>query len=281
MQHTLFNSSQGPVTGADFKRALLNVGAAECDVLYIHTDMTFGLPALPRKSLLSELLDLILNLDVKTLIFPLFTFSFCNGEIYDPFTSKSQMGAINEFARKSGLGFRTLDPLLSVYVIGDPLNLALPPGKESIGKDSSYDRLHKSGKDIKFLFFGADMSACFTYTHYMEAILNVPYRYPREFQGEIFLDGKLTPCTAILHSTYANCRLNPEPVTHNTMLAANQLHKCAVGDNGLCCFSERDAFNSLSAMIENNPLCLTDGSFDPSAKITTYNPSGQRVVSVL
>lgn len=281
MNPLLFKDAQSEVKRNDLKSALLKVGVADCDVLYTHTDMTFGLPALPRKALLEELLALFLELGVKTLIFPTFTFSFCNNEIYDPLTSKSQMGAINEYMRKSGLGFRTLDPLLSVYVIGDPLNLNTRPGVESIGRDSTYDRLHNSGKEIKFLFFGADMSACFTYTHYMEALLNVPYRYPRKFLGKIMQGGQLEESAAILHTTYSNCVLNPVPITHNTMLAANQLHKQRVGAGSLCCFAEKDAFNTLSSMLSENELCLTDGSYDPAENRADYNRAGVRVVSVL
>lgn len=281
MDNILFNSSHGSVKKSDFRTALQKTRAGECDVLYVHTDMTFGLPALPRRALLTELLQLLLDLNVRTLIFPTFTFSFCNNEIYDPETSKSQMGAINEFARKSGAGARTLDPLLSVYVIGDPLNLLEKPGVESIGVDSSYDRLHRSGQDVNFLFFGADMSACFTYTHYMEALKGVPYRYPRQFEGQIRINGELQPATAILHSTYSNCCLNPVPITHNAMQAAGMLHKKEVGDNGLCCFSEKDGYRAISALIEENPFCFTDGKFDINQKDTAYNRGGQRVVSVL
>lgn len=281
MDSVLFKSVQGDVRNGDFKAALQKIGASECDVLYVHTDMTFGLPVLPRKALLEEILAIFLDLGVKTLIFPTFTFSFCNNEIYDPLASKSQMGAINEFARKSGLGLRTLDPLLSVYVIGDPLNLDNEPGIESIGKDSTYDRLHNSGEDVKFLFFGADMSACFTYTHYMEAIMNVPYRYPRKFEGKIKLEGREKSADAILHTTYSNCALNPVPVTRNMMSAAKQLHIRQLGDGNLCCFSEEDAFNTLSSMLDKDIFCLTDGKFDLNKKETAYNIYRNRVVSVL
>lgn len=281
MSPILFKNGNENITSENILNSLRQVGAADCDALYIHTDMTFGLPAMGRKQLLTAILDIFLKLDVPTLVFPTFTFSFCNNEIYDPATSKTPMGAINEFARKTGLGFRTEDPLLSIYVIGARLNLDMPPGIESIGVDSSYDRLHNSGKNIKFLFFGADMSACFTYTHYMEAILNVPYRYPRKFNGFIRKAGESTPAEALLHTTYGNCVLNPEPVTRNTMQARGQLREVPIGGSLICCFSEKDAHETLGEMITANPFCFTDGTFDEDKKNTDYNIAGIHVKSVM
>lgn len=277
---TLFHSQAGDVTDSGILDALEACGAADCDVLYIHTGMGFGLPATGRKKLLGGLLDIFQGLGVETLVFPTFTFSFCNNEPFDIDKSPTPMGTLNEFARKSGLGVRSADPLLSVYVIGKDPGLTSDLGPYSIGEGSSYDRLHKCGKKVKFLFFGTDMRNCFTYTHYIEAVVRVPYRYDREFSGRIVRNGIECPTSVWLYSTYANCRLNPVPVVHDFMEQEGMLHKAPVGEDALCCFDEKDSYDAVTTLLHRDPLCLTDGSFREEEKDTRYNINGERIVSV-
>lgn len=282
MDRVLFSSPAGDVTCDSLANTLRSVGAAECDVLYIHTDMTFGLPAkgIRRNELLQDLFDILQGLGVETLVFPTFTFSFCNGEIYDVQNSKTPMGALNEFVRKSGRGVRTLDPLLSVYVIGNRLNLVDNLGRQSIGKDSNYDRLHSCGKEVRFLFFGADMRQCFTYVHYLEAIIGIPYRYNRTFTGSIIDDGRILHNQEVeLYSLYANARLNPVPVVYNAMKECGHLSIDTAGSGSICCFKEKDAWNVLARLLHEEPLILTDGNFNPEIKDMTYQ-HGSRIVSV-
>lgn len=280
MDTILFKSRSGALSMRQLTEALRTVNASECDVLYIHTDMTFGLPAMKRGQVLAALLDCLESLKVPSLVFPAFTFSFCNNEIFDVQNSHTPMGALNEFVRKTGRGIRSVDPLLSIYVLGDPLNLTDNLGPSSIGKNSSYDRLHNCGKEVRFLFLGADMRECFTYTHYMEALLGVPYRYDREFSGTVVDGEKQWESRVTLYSTYANCRLNPKAVVHDTMKQLGQLEFAPAGDGRLCCFREKAAFETISELLHKDRLCLTDGTFNPAIRDTTYNPAGERIVSV-
>ena len=277
---TLFHSSTGDVADKDIREAILATGAGECDILYIHTGMSFGLPAVGRKELLGSLLNIFQGLGVETLVFPTFTFSFCNNEVYDIQKSPTAMGALNEFARKSGLGKRSADPLLSVYVLGNDPGLTENLSAYSIGKGSSYDKLHESGKKAKFFFFGADMRDCFTYTHYLEAIVGVPYRYDREFSGLVVNDGIESPASVFLYSTYANCRLNPVPVVHDVMEKRGMLHKGVIGDGAICCLDEKDGYEVIAELLHKDPLFLTDGTFKPEEKDTRYNVNGERITSV-
>ena len=281
MDTPLFTSQSGVISPRTIRDALHAVRAQECDVLYIHTGMRFGTPAggISRKALLGSLLDALESLGVGTLIFPTFTFSFCNNEAYDRQKSPSQMGALNEFARKSGKGVRSADPLLSVYVIGKRTDLAENLSQYSIGEGSNYDKLHRCGEKVKFLFFGADMRECFTYTHYMEAILKSPYRYNREFSGTIIDNGQSRPATCYLYSSYANCTLNPEPVVYSEMKRRSQLLYTGLGDGTVLTLEEQDGFATIAELLEKDPYCLTDGTFDPARADRTYDNS-VRVVSV-
>lgn len=191
MEIELFKDSQGIVyTLKDVVTSLKKLGADDADLLYIHTDIGFGKPLLKRKEFVAKLYEAITILGVKTLIFPTYTFSFCNNEVYDIKNSKSSMGMLNEYARKQESSFRTDDPLLSVTVIGEVPEEFYELSKYSCGKGSSFEILTKSDKNM-ILFFGAKPTECFTFLHYVEAVYNVPYRYNRKFSGDVIIDGEL------------------------------------------------------------------------------------------
>ncbi|MEC4566069.1 AAC(3) family N-acetyltransferase [Paenibacillus sp. CMAA1739] len=173
-------------TGEDILNKLKEVGAHECDVLFVHTDVAFGIinPGLKRKQYLGCLYEILQELNVGTLVFPAFTFSFCNKEIYDVKNSRTFMGALNEYIRNQPGVVRSIDPILSMISAGDKANLFDHIGKNSLGINSAYDILHQQ-ENVKFLFFGAEIGECFTYIHYVEDIMRVPYRFDMSFSGAI------------------------------------------------------------------------------------------------
>ncbi len=187
----LFKTENGSWISDDLiKDKLTNMGAHDCDVLYIHSALNFGLPNMEIKNrqLLQCILDMIESLNVSTIVMPTFTFSFCNGKSYDPVTSKSKMGALNEFFRKQDGVIRSNDPLMSVAVKGEDTSLATNVGTHSISDGSTFDMIHhKTG--VKFLFFGPRIGDCLTYMHYLEWLFDVDYRYIRHFIGDVIEGG--------------------------------------------------------------------------------------------
>ena len=174
------------VKAGDLLNKLEKAGAHDCSILYMHTALSFGIPnpELSKTDLLNALFEIISELKVPTLIVPTFTFSFCSGLDFDVTNTKSKMGVLNEFIRKQSDAIRSVDPLMSVSLIGADKDLAQGIGHVSIGKDSTFDKLHNR-KGVKFLFFGTRLGDCFTYMHYIEAFVNSHYRYNRDFTGTI------------------------------------------------------------------------------------------------
>lgn len=187
----LFQDHNGNwLTNLDLLNVLKEIGADQCDTLFIHTSLTFGTPnpELKKKELLNELLNVIKELNVRNVCMPTYTFSFCNGKNYNPAKSVSRMGALNEFFRKQEGVVRSVDPLMSVAMLGEDKELVLEIGHSSCGNNSTYDKLrHRDG--VKFLFLGAKIGDCFTYMHYLEWLYGVDYRYERKFRGEVVIDG--------------------------------------------------------------------------------------------
>ena len=189
-KHNLFKFGNQDINSEDILNILVNFNADQCDVLYIHTGMQFGMPnlELSRTELLDSLANILYKLDVPTLIMPSYTFSFCNDEVYDIASTRSSMGALNEHLRTKHKWKRSYDPLMSNILFGDKQELIDDIGKHSVGEGSTFDLLAKSGLKIKFLFLGPRVHDCFTFMHYLEAIEKVPYRYNYEFEGTI-VDG--------------------------------------------------------------------------------------------
>ena len=191
MSNHLFKHDGGLIAPSDFKDALRRLKADQCDVLYIHTGMQFGLPNLElgRAGVLEAMAGVLYSLGVSTLIMPSYTFSFCGGHPFDREKSISPMGALNEYLRIRHQWVRSCDPLMSNILYGQERGLINQIGKESVGRGSTFDLLSHLNVKVKFLFLGPRVHDCFTYMHYLEAIKLVPYRYNVKFKG-LIIDGE-------------------------------------------------------------------------------------------
>lgn len=177
-----------PLYKDSFINALRTVGACDCNVLFIHSDVMFGSmnPDLTRRELTDSLLSIFDCLNVENIIMPVFSYSFNNGKSFDIKKSRSLMGSLSEAFRRADGVYRTVDPICSFAIKGkiteDFKNFKNT--NNSLGKNSYYDFLDKQ-EDVKYCFFGANLADCFTYVHHVECILNVPYRFDMHFTGTI------------------------------------------------------------------------------------------------
>jgi aminoglycoside 3-N-acetyltransferase len=191
LEKYLFKNQGQLFSASDLQDTLRHLGADECDVLYIHTGMQFGLPNLQlgRSVVLESLAEILYGLGVSTLIMPSYTFSFCGGQEFDREKSVSSMGALNEYMRTRHHWMRSCDPLMSNILFGQERGLLTEIGKNSVGRGSTFDLLSSLNAKVKFLFLGPRIHDCFTYMHYLEAIKQVPYRYDFTFNG-LIIDGE-------------------------------------------------------------------------------------------
>ncbi|MGA2327261.1 MAG: AAC(3) family N-acetyltransferase [Bryobacteraceae bacterium] len=242
---TLFFSSDGSaVTASDLRGCLERAGAGGASCLFIHSELSFGAPnpELGRSGLLHSLLEAVLELKTPTICVPTFTFSFCNGEVYDVRRSRSHMGAFNEFVRKHPDAVRSADPLMSCAALGTGLSIVRDIGTHSVGRESTFDLLHRSG-GARFLFLGAKPALCFTYVHYVEAIRGVPYRYHREFTGTaIGADGNSREATYTLYVRYPGVVPSGRGELERHLTQLGLLRKARCGDSEIAVVDEEAAF---------------------------------------
>ncbi len=239
----------------DVKRALIETGAADCETLFIHSDVMFGRPApgFKRKEYLSTLYEIVADLGVNNLIIPTFTYSFCNNEDYDIAKSKTSMGAFNEYARKLDGRYRTDDPLLSVSVPLDLKNKFDHVSEHSLGNGSALDIIHQMD-GVKFLFFGAEMADCFTYVHYVEKMMDVPYRFDMAFEGNvIYPDGRTVHRHQSIHTQCYGVKLPPKYCYfEDEMEEKGYLKKKRIADKYIACLSENDVYREIQQHIEKD-----------------------------
>lgn len=274
---TLFVDKDGNrVSDLDIENALVATGAHKCDTLFIHSDIMFGslVQGIKRNELLSVLFDQIKKLNVRNIIVPTFTYSFPNGEDYDVLNSRTSMGVFNEYVRKLDGRYRTDDPLLSVSV---PESLQDTFGRvscHSLGEGSALDIIHQMG-NVSFLFFGAEMSECFTYVHYVEKILDVPYRFDMSFEGNvIYPDGTVKRRNQTIHTQCRGAVLPPKyEHFESEMEDRGYLKKKRIGDRYIACLSEKDAYREIRDHILNDISYFLSVPFNEADMVKEYTYS--------
>lgn len=267
----LFRTQGGAwVTNSTILKALEQSGAADAKLLYIHSGLTLGLPnpEISRAGLLESIFESITALAVPTICMPAFTFSFCNGLDYNVQTSPSKMGALNEYVRKLPQAERSSDPLMSSVVVGDDLELIRDLGTFSIGENSTFDKLHRRGRAVKFVFIGTSVRECFTYTHYVEERLHVPYRYNRKFSGTITDGEKTWASEYTLFVRYRGVVPSSDGLLQNTLAESGALRISECGDSSISCVGEPEAYDLIAQQITSNVNCYLE--HDPQDRNTEF-----------
>lgn len=251
-QHNLFQAASGRwITNRDVLECVQDVNARECDLLFVHSEMSFGVPSadLGRRGLLEALVEVLWATGVRTLAMPTFTFSFCNGTPYDRQRSKSQMGALNEFFRRLPDAERSRDPLMSVTVSGTDMSIIGDLPHTSLGRGSTFDRIHRLGDRVRFLFLGVSPAKCFTYTHYVEKCLAVPYRYDREFTGKVIDSGAEREEAWTLFVRYGGVEPTKSMKFLNAMRSQRVMNEVVCGDSFIASIAEPEGYKAVEARL--------------------------------
>lgn len=257
----LFLTKSGSwVTNKSMIETLLSIKADKSDTLFIHTALSFGLPnpQLKKKELLGELLNVIKALGVKTICMPTFTFSFPNGQDYNPATSASRMGVLNEFFRKQEGVIRSVDPLMSVALMGEDTELVTGIGHVSCGENCTFDKL-RHRDNVKFLFLGPKIGDCLTYMHYLEWLYGVDYRYNRVFRGNVTIGGKTSVEEYALFVRYNGVSATDASYKYEQIMYDNGtalITPC--GDGSISIVDEKSASTEYKKCLELDPYYFVE-----------------------
>lgn len=117
-----------------------------------------------------------------TLLIPTFHFDFSNKGAYDYKRTPCSSGALGNAALQRKDFRRTMHPMHSFCVWGkDQELLCGMQNRNSFGKDSPFAYMKED--HVTQVMLGTDYSQSMTFVHYVEALVNVPYRFYKQFSG--------------------------------------------------------------------------------------------------
>ena len=162
------------------------------DVVYIHSSFnSFNKKFHPK--ILIQVLDYLVG-DNGTLILPTYTPQFCEQfnkygiGFYDVKNSISKMGVLTEYLRKQPDVIRTICPIYSVAIKGHNASLLGNVETDNVlGCDSIFSWLYLF--DTTIINIGLPHNRSWTFTHHIEEMQKVNYRFHKIFSGYI-MDGE-------------------------------------------------------------------------------------------
>ena len=141
----------------DLVNALKYVGLKPGDMVFSHSNIGyFGLPEGERS--VNNAFQTIVNAFLEvigaegTLVVPTFSYSFSQGQDFDPDKTPSSCGVFTELLRTLPDSCRSEEPNISVTAIGqkaEKVTQKLP--KNAYGYDSFFDRFYNLGEDYTII----------------------------------------------------------------------------------------------------------------------------------
>ena len=175
---------------AEIRDTLASLDIPRNRVVIVHSSLLkFGFVAGGAKAIVDVLFD-VLGPET-TLAMPAFSLTFGETRYWKSDETKSEMGALTEHFRRMPETRRSLHPFHSVAAMG-PETETLVSGlcRTSFGPGSAFDKLYDL--DALNLFIGTEFVGGATFLHMGEERANVPYRYMKDFPGEVYdADGNL------------------------------------------------------------------------------------------
>lgn len=185
----------------DLEKTFKSLGIKSEDTIYIASDITVFVKSFLNETkskhndidrFLNMFIDTIMNIigDQGTLLVPVFSWDFCKGKEFIYEKTQGNSGSLGNWILEKRNDFRrTFHPIYSFMVKGKDSDYLLSlNNKDSWGIDSPFFYLHKS--QAKMLMINVDSGQCNTFEHYVEEMINVPYRYTKDFISLYQINGK-------------------------------------------------------------------------------------------
>ena len=160
------------------------------------------------------------------------------------------------------------EPQPDTAALEQRLSTIIDTGKHSVGEGSTFHKLHLRGKGVRFLFLGTTVSECFTYTHYVEERLDVPYRYRRSFHGRITDGSSSWEDTFELFVRYKGVVPSPVGKLETALLQRGLLHKEVCGDSSISWVDEQAGYATIYEHLTRDTLAYIQE--DPGDRDQTF-----------
>lgn len=248
---------------------LQQVGVRQGDGLLVHSALQFFGPPQGGIQIYLEALREAVGLNHQppggTLAVPVFNFSFARGENYDPALAPAVgMGSFSEFFRQQPAALRTTHPMQSFALLGEhAAELAALDTPSAFDDGSAVDRMIEL--DFKLLLLGADVQAA-SVLHYSEQRIGVPYRYWKEFNGNVRRAGNWHPATYRMY--VRDLEMDPKLEIYQVeelLRKRGQWQSVALNYGWISLCRMSDFVQATSDLLRDDPWCFVTNP--PEAKV--------------
>jgi len=245
----------------DLVNAFKSIGLKQGDAVFSHSNIGyFGIPKGERS--VTNAFQTILNAVLEvigaegTLIVPTFTYSFSQGQDFEPDGTPSDCGVFTEMLRRLAISYRSEEPNISVAAIGkkaQQLTENLPENAYAV--NSFFDRFYQEGGIICNLNFDAGS----TFIHYVERCLQVPYRFDKMFSGNVWKNGQPEKRSSIIWVRYLAEGTRAKFELFDELARSENLYKTAQVGRGLIgAITAEETFNLVKETLPSRPWLLTE-----------------------
>ncbi len=247
---------------SDIVNSFRKVGIQSGDDVFVHSNLAFfGRPegcdsADELNGMFVRAFREVLGKE-GTLIVPTYSYSYCHDEIYDPYESETPCGMLPGYMIREYPENRSLDPNFSICGIGEHMRHYLSCNiHEAFGEGCFWERfLERSGKVLCM-----NVHTASTMIHYVECKNRVSYRYPKAFNGQSRIGGKLVRDYAVHYVCDGG---DDAPAVERIGRICEEggfLKKTVLGKGRLVAFSAKDYDRCFSALLKTRPrvLCKTE-----------------------
>jgi aminoglycoside 3-N-acetyltransferase len=195
-----------------------------------------------------------------TVLVPSFSYSSTKNEIFDPLLTKSEVGLFSESFRNITDVVRSPHPIFSFSIYGKNKDLFLNTSLiDCFGDNTIFDEFYKANG--KILFIGCSLDRA-TFVHYIEQQLNVPYRYFKNFQGCVIING--IKRDVITRYFVRNLDIDATvdlSLLKSTALSEKNLFQSNLGRFPIECISARDFYFCAKKLYASNQYSLIKQRF--------------------
>ncbi len=251
----------------DILRALGELGIQKGDSVYLSTSLgVIGSPPEGIKStrdLCKLFFDAIMETigEDGTLYVPCFSYSFGKSSasspaVFDPQNTKPEIGAFPEFIHSLPNKKASIDPMLSVCVVGKDYDLIELDKQCSYCEGGFLSKLAKS--NIKLLNIGIGPN-WMPFIHYVDWLLRVDYRYGKVFNGVLRYDNYNLNMPWLYHVRALIENSNPDDSVGYDALKEGIYKKAKLGNIYIYSCIAKDYFDYVLERAKKEPWLLAKG----------------------
>ena len=265
------STAAGPLDLSHLNAALEAVGIRRDDRILVHAGI--GVFGVPRGGVAMYADALLERIGPRGLLaVPTFTFGFCRGQPFDRERTPSEgMGALAEYVRRLTDAHRTPHAMQSLAAIGqDAQPLAAIDTRSAYEEGSAFAELERM--DVKVLLLGAapiDISM----VHLCEERARVPYRYFKEFTGQVRLGRVESQRSYVLYARHRG--LDPRgrvPRVANELERRGQWRETRLRGGTLAACSVRDFTAAAADLLAHDPFVLLENADAVRAYVDRHGP---------